>query len=243
MRRNANEKVVHIGSSHDDDYYPSNMSRQRKRRRSNCFSNFLTIIALIGLVVGGGILGTTLWDEYNRVQMTKEFTQEATELVQNRISRSDFSAEEGHVVGLIKLPDQDNLTVPIVEGVEEEDLHAGIGHYTNTGWPSDQRQVFLAGHRNTEFGALQYVKVGERVIVEMPYGTFTYKIIPVPQDGIQSDLVHAGRYVHETQMEVVNTEPKGEFPKDQLVLMTCYPFTFGASLEHRFLLYGERVEL
>jgi sortase A len=242
MKRNSNERVVRI-RSYDDEYTDTVTVRRRTpKRKGNFFSNLLTVIALIGLVVGGSILGTTLWGEYTRVELTKEFTQKATEIVETRMPRSEFQPGAGEVVGLIKFPQRDNLTVPIVDGVREQDLYAGVGHYDQTGWPGDQRQVFLAGHRNTEFGALQYVQFGETVIVEMSYGTFTYKVIPAPTDGVSGDFVHAGRVVHETQTAVINTAEAGEFPQDQLVLMTCYPFTFGASLEHRFLIYAERIQ-
>jgi len=252
MSTYTNERVVQIRSYEDDydDYDDYDARRHRRsyherpprRRRGNCLSNLLTIIALIGLIVGGTILGTTLWQEYQRVELTKAFKEEAAKLIDQQIARDAFKPVPGDVVGLIIFPQRDNLTVPIVDGVREQDLYAGVGHYDQTGWPGDERQIFLAGHRNTEFGALQYVEVGEEVIVEMAYGTFVYKIVPVPNDGIQDERVHAGRVVHETQTEVINIEPAGEFKNDQLVLMTCYPFTFGASLEHRFLLYAERVQ-
>lgn len=251
MNKKVKEKVIDISgetSLEDTFVQEEQLSRRNrhdkpknnKKRRGNLFMNLLTLVAVVGMIAGGGILGKTLWDEYQRSEATKTNLNNAAELVNQKISREEFAPGEGEIVGMIIFPDRDNMQVPIIEGMREEDLHAGIGHEPVTGWPGDGRQIFLAGHRNTEFGVLKNVVVGETIIMDMTYGTFTYKIVSPPDDDIPGEAMYAGKVIKATQTNVIN--PSGSFGNDQLVLMTCYPFTFGASLEERFLIYAERIE-
>lgn len=231
MKKKRNEKVIDISSTvSEDGREPASLQRTRRRKKKakkDLFSTVLLCVSVIGLIVGGGILGNVLWSEYTRKVQTKTFLVEAAELTEKLIPRSEFKPAEGDVVGIITFPDRDNLQVPIVEGVREEDLKAGIGHEPATGWPTDQRQVFLSGHRNTEFGVLQHVVVGERIEVKMPYGNFIYRVT-------------GNKIVPDTAIEEI--KPNDFFDKDQLALMTCYPFTFGAATDERYFIYAERVE-
>ncbi|MGL5041641.1 MAG: class D sortase [Culicoidibacterales bacterium] len=201
--------------------------KKKKKKKSNFLSNLLTIIGVIGILVGGGILGTTLFGEYERGEQTKTFVKSAEAIVASEklITREEFNPNLGDVVGLIVLPKND-IKVAIIEGTRDEDFHAGIGHEPSTGWPTDQRQIFLAGHRNTEFGVLEHYKAGDEVEMQMRYGTFKYRVT-------ETKIV--------SQHAVEEIKPRESFEKDQLVLMTCYPFTFGADTEERFLVIAERI--
>jgi|GEM_PF-2758782 len=249
MSKNINEKIVDISGETpitSDEQSTQKMPSRRnkktsKKKKASVISNILTVIAVLGILGGGGILVKTLWEEYTRAELTKTFIGEAVEKVKVKIPREEFNPNEGDVVGVIIFPERDNLEVPLIEGIRESDMHAGIGHDPRTGWPKDQRQIFLAGHRNTEFGILKDVTVGETVIIDTLYGKYTYKIVTPPNDNIPGENIYAGKVVKATQTDVINYGPAGTFENDQLVLMTCYPFTFGASLEDRFLIYAERV--
>lgn len=205
------------------------MARKRKgQKKSSLLSNIILVIGVLGMLTGGYILGTTLWGEYQRANLTKEMLGDVTELTkpENFIHRSLFAPSEGDRVGMLEIPGQ-GMAVPLVDGVREADLYAGAGHIPTTHWPTDQGQIFIAGHRNTEFKVLQNVQVGDEIIMRMPYGVFTYRIT-------QTNVI-----VNQADNYVIDSET--HFPNDQLVLMTCYPFTFGADLEERFLVYAELV--
>jgi len=38
-----------------------------------------------------------------------------------------------------------------IEGTDEEELAQGVGHYTGTGCPGENKQILLSGHRDTVF--------------------------------------------------------------------------------------------
>ena len=97
----------------------------------------------------------------------------------------------------------------VVEGTTDALLTRGPGHYGRTRLPGQGGTVGIAGHRSTYGAPLRdadRLRRGDRVVVEMPYGRFTYAVTGTrnvaPSDvGI---LRHPGR-------------------RERLVLTTCHP--------------------
>jgi sortase A len=100
------------------------------------------------------------------------------------------------------------------------DLTRGPGHYEQTSLPGLDRTTAIAGHRTT-FGApfrhLDDLKAGDSIVLELPYGTFTYRVTghEIVDDGDWSII-----------------RPRGF---DQLVLSACHPL-FSAS--QRWIVYA-----
>ena len=71
----------------------------------------------------------------------------------------------------------------VAQGTETATLRKGPGHYARTRLPGQRGTVAIAGHRTT-YGApfvdLDDLRRGERIVVTMPYGRFTYRV-----DGIR----------------------------------------------------------
>jgi sortase A len=67
----------------------------------------------------------------------------------------------------------------VVEGTDAENLRKGPGHYPETPLPGQRGTSAIAGHRTTygaPFRDLDKVKRGDRIVVELPYGTFVYRV-------------------------------------------------------------------
>jgi sortase A len=67
----------------------------------------------------------------------------------------------------------------VVEGTDAENLRKGPGHYPDTPLPGQRGTSAIAGHRTTygaPFRELDKVKKGDRIVVELPYGTFVYRV-------------------------------------------------------------------
>jgi sortase A len=82
----------------------------------------------------------------------------------------------GDAIGKIDIPAID-VSRYVVQGTRTGDLRKGPGHYPKTPLPGDRGTVAIAGHRTTygaPFRKLNEVKPGQRVILEMPYGTYVY---------------------------------------------------------------------
>jgi sortase A len=67
----------------------------------------------------------------------------------------------------------------VVQGTQTGDLERGPGHYADTGLPGQGRTVAIAGHRTTylaPFRNLNQLHRGDRIVLQMPYGRFTYPV-------------------------------------------------------------------
>lgn len=67
----------------------------------------------------------------------------------------------------------------VVEGTDADNLRKGPGHYPDTPLPGQRGTSAIAGHRTT-YGAplrkLDKLDKGDRIVVELPYGTFVYRV-------------------------------------------------------------------
>ena len=117
-------------------------------------------------------------------------------------------AAPGDALGRITIPRID-ARFTVVEGTAAGDLRAGPGHYPSTALPGEHGTVGLAGHRTTylqPFRHLDALRRGDRVIVAMPYGRFTY-------------VVTGSRVVAPSQVAVLARAAGAE----RLVLTACHP--------------------
>src|ERR1700749_138773 len=113
----------------------------------------------------------------------------------------------GDAIGQIDIPRIGN-TYNIVQGTDTERLEEGPGHYPQTALPGMGQTVAIAGHRTTylaPFRFLNELKSGDRILVDMPYGKFTY-------------VVQYQRIVKPTEVSVIDN-----VGYDRLVLSACNP--------------------
>ncbi|MFZ4451665.1 class D sortase [Salibacterium aidingense] len=134
-----------------------------------------------------------------------------------------FSAEKEEAFATLEIPKLDR-TIPIVEGADEEALKNGVGHVSITALPGQDNQIVLSGHRDTVFRDFGELEIGDRYIVEMPYGKYEYEIKEdkiVPED---------------------DTSVIGERSEEVLVVSTCYPFDYVGFAPERYVTYAYPVE-
>jgi sortase A len=84
----------------------------------------------------------------------------------------------GDAIGKIVIPSID-VSKYVVEGTDAESLRKGPGHYPATPLPGQHGTSAIAGHRTTygaPFRNLNDVHKGDRIVLEMPYGTFVYRV-------------------------------------------------------------------
>src|SRR5207237_441792 len=87
-------------------------------------------------------------------------------------------AGKGHPIGRIELPTLHRDYV-VVQGTDETTLRKGPGHYPGTDFPGEGGTMAIAGHRTTylaPFRTIDQLKAGDRIVLKMPYGTFTYSV-------------------------------------------------------------------
>ncbi|MBV9006602.1 MAG: class E sortase [Solirubrobacterales bacterium] len=67
----------------------------------------------------------------------------------------------------------------VVQGTDDASLQKGPGHYPSTALPGLGQTVAIAGHRTTYLAPFRHIdalKRGDRIVLQMPYGRFTYAV-------------------------------------------------------------------
>ena len=84
----------------------------------------------------------------------------------------------GAAVGRITI-DKIGISFDVVQGTDEASLEKGPGHYPSTALPGLGQTVAIAGHRTTYLAPFRHIdslRPGDRIVLRMPYGTFTYVV-------------------------------------------------------------------
>lgn len=139
----------------------------------------------------------------------------------NYINYNDFNPQYGDVIAEIMIENKMDW-VTIIEGDSLANLAKGATHLSQTGYPTENRQIFLSAHREYHFNNLKNVQAGDIVVVRMQYGEFRY-------------VIDHTAIVADTDVSVIKT---GTLADDELVLMTCYPFSAISAPTQRFLVYA-----
>jgi sortase A len=131
----------------------------------------------------------------------------------------------GEAIGRIRIP-RIGLNMILVDGTDHDTLKKGPGRYLGSFMPGENRLIYIAGHRTTylaPFSHIDDIHKGDAVTIEVPYGTFTYRI--------------SGHRVVAADDVSVLRSPRHE----RLILQACHPRFFAS---HRYLQYGQllRVE-
>jgi len=116
-------------------------------------------------------------------------------------------SDEGAAVGRI-LIDRIDADFVLVDGTDGNDLRKGPGIYDEVPFPGAPGTTAIAGHRTTysaPFRRIDKLRPSDRVVVEMPYGRFTYE-------------VEKTRIVAPTEVSVID-----RVGFDRLVLSACHP--------------------
>ena len=91
---------------------------------------------------------------------------------------ADRRARRGDPVGRLRA-DAIGLDEVVVQGTDGAALRDGPGHYPDTPLPGAGGTVGIAGHRTTygaPFRDVDELEQGDRIVLEMPYGRFAYRV-------------------------------------------------------------------
>ncbi|RKS80343.1 sortase A [Motilibacter peucedani] len=125
---------------------------------------------------------------------------------------------KGTPLALIRIPRLGkDWAQPIVEGVDAEQLHEGIGHYVGTALPGGRGNLALAGHRATNgepFRNLDRMRPGDTVVVITRDTTYTY-VVDKPWFLVQPTAVEV--------IAPVPGKPGAHATERKMTLTTCNP--------------------
>jgi sortase A len=131
---------------------------------------------------------------------------------------------EGDTTGLLYIP-KIKAELAIVEGTDPDDLEKGVGHYKESYYPDENGQIVLSGHRDTVFRKLGELKLADILEVQMPYGSYRYEIT-------HTKIVDAD----DTSIITLQND------EEELILTTCYPFSYIGDAPDRYIIYAKRVD-
>lgn len=119
-------------------------------------------------------------------------------------------------LGVLEIPSI-HLQVPLMEGADAQNLNRGVGRIPGTARPGETGNIGIAGHRDSFFKKLKYVKAGDQVVLRSAAGTDTY-------------VVSQFQIVSPRDVSVLRAKDS-----PALTLVTCYPFAFIGSAPERFV--------
>ncbi len=236
-----------------------------KSKVRQILSRSLAVLSIISFLAGFGLIGWYFYSEHSENQETIRQAQVAESKINEQLSKlpapkpgentgslvptdltlptvtsdgaiavtseSNPSSQGGQsnqvpttdslLRGLIII-ERFNTRVAVYETMDLSVLKYGMGHYPQGGWPGSNKQIFLAGHNNREMRVLKDIKKGDKITFKSSLGQKDY-------------YVDRTKIVNENDGGVVKSE---NLEKDELVLMTCWPFNSLGNEKERFLVYA-----
>ena len=122
----------------------------------------------------------------------------------------------GSVLGKFEIPRLE-LSYILLEGTDDRTLDRSIGHIEGTGLPGQTGNIGIAGHRNTHFRKLEWIRRGDEILLRGP-------------DGIDRYHVEWVRLFDPKGLEVLDPEHG-----PAITLVTCFPFEYVGAAPLRFV--------
>ena len=147
-----------------------------------------------------------------------------TAQIRGQARRYRLNATRGQGIGRIRVP-RLGLNMVFVEGTDDASLRKGPGRDRRTYMPGEGQLVYIAGHRTTylaPFAHIERLRSGDPVTLEVPYGTFTYRVFK-HRIVLADDLSVLRSHGHEV-----------------VELQACHPRFFAS---HRYIAYARLVRV
>ncbi|MGH1564969.1 class E sortase [Mumia sp. DW29H23] len=199
------------------------------------------------LLVTGGVvvllfaIYLVVWSDVQtaaaQVDLRDDFEQQieaaAAPAAQAAVQAKPVAPPTGSGMAVMRIPRLgDDWSWVVVEGVSDEQIARGPGHFPDTALPGQVGNFAVAGHRATHgepFAHLDRMRAGDTIVVEAVGDTYTY-------------VVDRTEIVAPTSVDVllpVPGKPEAKGRKARITLVTCNP-RWGSS--ERLIVHGHLVE-
>jgi sortase A len=138
--------------------------------------------------------------------------------------RYRLESTRGQAVGRLRVP-RLGLNMVVVEGTDHDSLKKGPGRDRRTYMPGEGQLIYIAGHRTTylaPFAHIERMKAGDAISLEVPYGTFRYRV-----------FTH--RIVSADDLAVLHSHGR-----EIVELQACHPRFFAS---HRYIVYARLAQI
>lgn len=127
---------------------------------------------------------------------------------------------DGSLLGRLEIPSV-GISVMVVEGDGDGDLRRAVGHIPGTALPGGNGNVGIAGHRDTFFRPLRFIRPNDSITLDTLAGTYRYRVV-------------SAKVVPPQDVKVL-------FPTGRatLTLVTCFPFYYIGAAPKRFIVRAD----
>ena len=126
---------------------------------------------------------------------------------------------EGDLIGKLEVP-RVGISVMVFQGMAEDTLRVGAGHVPGTPLPGAEGNVAIAAHRDTFFRKLEGILPGDIIQVATVRRAYEY-------------VVDSTEIVDPEDTQVMESRAR-----EELTLITCYPFYFVGAAPKRFIVHA-----
>ena len=202
----------------------------------------------LGLVLAGlSILGWVGWQLYGSNVVSQRRHQATVSQLEQQWAEPQGAAtvetDQGRAGAVLRIPALGaDFAVPVLEGIEDDALASGIGHFADSAGPGEVGNYALAGHRVTHGEPLRdmpALQPGDEVVVETRDAVYTY-VLDSGGDDLRVPFT-AGWVV---EPEPVNPDPGGVGPRrgaDKLITLTTCAELFHT--DDRLIAFGHLVDV
>jgi sortase A len=142
------------------------------------------------VLAGVVVLGWVAWQFWGTNWVAHRDQREVTRTLRTQWTEGGSrltpkEVPEGRASALVRIPRfGKSYVVPVLEGVSDDVLAKGFGHFTDTAYPGGVGNYALAGHRVTHGEPLRRMpdlRPGDRVVVETVDATYVYRLDTDPR--------------------------------------------------------------
>ena len=148
------------------------------------------VFVLAGLSMLGYVAwqfyGTNIVSKHAQERIVDDLTDRWAEAPSKQIDRATSDVPLGDASALVRIPAfGKDYVVPVLEGIGDDELASGYGHFPDSADPGERGNYALAAHRVTHGEPLRDMpdlRPGDKVIVETRDAIYTYVLDTNPND-------------------------------------------------------------
>jgi len=131
-------------------------------------------------------------------------------------TRAARHVPRGSVLAKFEIP-RLQISLVVLEGADLPTLDKSIGHVDDTAFPGEFGNIAIAGHRNTHFKKLEWIRKGDEILLKTKEDQYRYQVDSV-------------RLVAPDNVEVLD-----DTLGPAVTLITCFPFEYVGHAPERFI--------
>jgi LPXTG-site transpeptidase (sortase) family protein len=192
----------------------------RRLLKSLQLAQLSTLAAGVGLLLWPLFVSAeSVWAQWageRELAAVKRSAQETIVPRESKIPASPSRPRRGSVLGRFEIP-RLHLSYVVLEGTDNRTLDKSIGHVAGTAGIGEKGNIGIAGHRNTHFRKLEWIRRGDEIVLSSAQGEFRYQ-------------VEWAKLYSPEDMEVLSPAHG-----PAVTLVTCFPFEYVGSAPLRFI--------